>query len=124
MAANLLWAISKVRRPGQARAGHYPGAHVIAQQLADGVTEKRILLDVEGRAPVREGAEIVNAAGESRGRVTSGGFGPSSGGPVVMAYVSSAAMQSAEALFASVRGKLLPVSLRTSPFVEQRYFRG
>lgn len=124
ISANLLWAISKVRRPGQARAGHYPGAHVIAQQLADGVTEKRILLDVEGRAPVREGAEIVNAAGESRGRVTSGGFGPSSGGPVVMAYVSNAAMQSAEALFASVRGKLLPVSLRTSPFVEQRYFRG
>ncbi|WP_373095580.1 glycine cleavage system aminomethyltransferase GcvT [Zhongshania sp.] len=122
--ANLLWAISKVRRPGQVRAGNYPGAEVITQEIAAGTIEKRVLLDVEGRAPVREGVEIVSAQGAMLGRVCSGGFGPSIGRPLVMAYVSTAALAQGDALFASVRGKLLPLTVRTAPFVEQRYYRG
>jgi aminomethyltransferase len=124
VSANLLWAISKVRRPGEARAGNYPGAAVIAKQLAEGAAEKRVLLDVEGRAPVREGVEVVNAEGSVLGRVSSGGFGPSIGRPLVMAYVATKALSQGEALYASVRGKLLPLTLRQSPFVEQRYYRG
>lgn len=122
--ANLLWSISKIRRPNGERSGGYPGAEVIADQLANGVSEKRVLLDVEGRAPVREGAEIVNGDGQVLGRVSSGGFGPSIGRPVVMAYVATAALDSGQELFASVRGKQLPVIVRQSSFVEQRYHRG
>ena len=122
--ASLLWAISKVRRPGEVRAGNYPGAAVIAQHIAEGTGEKRVLLDVEGRAPVREGVEIVKADGSVLGRVSSGGFGPSIGRPLVMAYVSTAALADNEAMFASVRGKLLPLTLRKTPFIEQRYYRG
>ncbi|MDF1691655.1 MAG: glycine cleavage system aminomethyltransferase GcvT [Zhongshania sp.] len=124
ISANLLWAISKVRRPGEARAGNYPGAAVIAQQLAEGTDQKRVLLDVEGRAPVREGAEIVTADGSVVGRVSSGGFGPSIARPLVMAYVANTVLSAGDALFASVRGKLLPVALRQAPFVAQRYYRG
>jgi putative ABC transport system substrate-binding protein len=40
--ASLTWAISKVRRPGGARAGGYPGADNIAHQLAEGVLTKRV----------------------------------------------------------------------------------
>lgn len=122
--ANLLWSISKVRRPDGVRSGGYPGATVIATQLADGSAEKRVLIDVEGKAPVREGAEIVTANGEVVGRVTSGGFGPSVARPVAMAYVSTAALKAAAPLFARVRGKQLPVTRRQSSFVEQRYYRG
>ena len=40
--------------------------------------------------PVREGAEIVDAAGAVIGVVTSGGFGPSVNAPVAMGYVDAA----------------------------------
>jgi aminomethyltransferase len=41
-----------------------------------------------------------------------------------MAYVSTEALQAQEPLFASVRGRQLPVMYRPSPFIEQRYYRG
>ena len=124
ISANLLWSISKVRRPDGERSGGYLGAAVIESQLSHGTKDKRVLIDVEGRAPVREGVEIVDASGIVVGRVSSGGFGPSIGRPIVMAYVSTAALDSGDAIFASVRGKQIPLTIRQSPFVEQRYYRG
>ena len=124
ISANLLWSISKVRRPDGERSGGYLGAAVIESQLSHGTKDKRVLIDVDGRAPVREGVEIVDARGIVVGRVSSGGFGPSIGRPMVMAYVSTAAMDSGDAIFASVRGKQIPLTIRQSPFVEQRYYRG
>lgn len=121
--AGLLWAIQKCRRPGGEREGGYIGAKVIAQQLQDGVAEKRVLLDVEGRAPVREHSAIVNADGERVGEVCSGGFGPSTGGPLAMAYIACSAMEQ-QALFAELRGKKIPVAVRSGSFVPQRYYRG
>ncbi len=121
---NLKWAISKARRPDGERSGGYPGAAVVNAQWTEGGNQKRVLLDIEGRAPVREGAIIVNADGNELGIVTSGGFGPSVGRPVAMGYVSSQALEEGLALFARVRKKLIPIHLRAQPFVEQRYFRG
>src|SRR5690606_6795543 len=120
--ANLLWSISKVRRPGNARAGGYPGADVIAAQIANGVERQRVLLRPQGRQPVREGAEIINEEDAIVGRITSGGFGPSVGAPVAMGYVQSAALNGP--LFALVRGKSIPLSLQRGAFVAQRYVRG
>ncbi|NWG76488.1 MAG: glycine cleavage system aminomethyltransferase GcvT, partial [Rubrivivax sp.] len=61
--AGLSWAIQKVRRPGGARAGHYPGAAVIESQLASGPKRKRVGLIGLERVPVREGAPVVDAQG-------------------------------------------------------------
>lgn len=52
--AGLVWAIQKVRRPGGERAGGYPGARRIAQELEQGVTRKRVGLLGQERAPVRK----------------------------------------------------------------------
>ena len=54
--AGLTWAIQKVRRPGGARAGGYPGAAAIERQLASGAPNKRVGLVGLERVPVREGA--------------------------------------------------------------------
>ena len=122
--AALAWAIQKVRRPGGARAGGYPGAATIERQLASGTAQKRVGLIGLDRAPVREGAAIVDYGGGAIGRVTSGTVGPSVGKPVALAYVPSALAAPGTALEADVRGKRQPMQVATLPFTPHRYFRG
>ncbi|WP_277343846.1 glycine cleavage T C-terminal barrel domain-containing protein, partial [Pseudomonas viridiflava] len=87
--ASLLWAISKVRRADGARAGGFPGAEQIFAQQQAGVDKKRVGLVPQERTPVREGTHIVDAEDTVIGTVCSGGFGPSLGGPLAMAYLDS-----------------------------------
>ncbi len=122
--AGLLWSISKSRRPGGAKAGGYLGSAVIEQQIAEGVQRKRVGLLAQGRAPVREGAELVDADGKSVGMVTSGGFGPSLAAPVAMGYVDVAAAVTGTELNALVRGRQLPLQVAKMPFVPRHYYRG
>jgi aminomethyltransferase len=122
--ASLAWALSKARRADGARPGGYPGADIILRQLAEGVARKRVGLLVKDRMPVREGAELVDAAGGSVGKVTSGGFGPTVNGPVAMGYVGIDFAKLGTALNAIVRGKPVAVEVVKTPFTPQRYFRG
>jgi aminomethyltransferase len=122
--AALAWAIQKVRRPGGARAGGYPGAGTIERQLASGTARKRVGLVGLDRAPVREGAAIVDEGGGAIGRVTSGTVGPSVGKPVALAYVPSALAAVGTPLDADVRGKRQPMQVQALPFAPHRYFRG
>jgi aminomethyltransferase len=122
--ANLVWAMQKVRRRGGAREGGFPGADVILGQLAGGVARKRVGIKPEGRAPAREGTELLDAAGRSIGKITSGCFGPTVGGPVAMGYVAMELAEPGTALQALVRGKSVPVQVAKLPFVQQRYYRG
>ncbi len=117
--AQLNWAIQKVRRDAGARSGGFLGENVILQQVRDGVRRKRVGLRPEGRAPVRGGAQIYasEADGAAIGEVTSGGFGPSVGGPVAMGYVGTAYSEPGTRLFADVRGKRLPLDVSKLPFV-------
>jgi aminomethyltransferase len=113
-----------VRRPGGARAGGYPGAATIERQLASGTARKRVGLVGLDRAPVREGAAIVDEGGGAIGRVTSGTVGPSVGKPVALAYVPSALAAVGTPLDADVRGKRQPMQVQALPFAPHRYFRG
>jgi aminomethyltransferase len=122
--ASLLWSISKSRRADGAKAGGFPGADIIFNEQANGASRKRVGLKVEGRAPVREGAELVNAEGAQVGMVTSGGFGPSLEAPLAMGYVATDYAAIGTELHAIVRGKPLPVTVEKMPFVPQRYYRG
>ena len=121
--AGLAWAIQKVRRPGGARAGHYPGANVIEGQLTTGPAVKRVGLTGLERVPVREGTAIVDGHGHPLGRVTSGTLGPTVHEPVAMAYlaVNHAGLQ--HEVYAEVRGKRLPMRVTTMPFTPHRYRR-
>ncbi|RZS58455.1 glycine cleavage system aminomethyltransferase GcvT [Sphaerotilus mobilis] len=122
--AGLGWAIQKVRRPGGARAGGYPGASVIEGQLTQGATHKRVGLVGLERVPVREGATLHDAQGHKLGTVTSGTTGPSVNQPIAMAYVASNHAAPGSTLLAEVRGKRLPMKVVPLPFAPHRYFRG
>jgi len=120
----LVWALSKARRQDGPRPGGYPGAEVILCQLAEGAPRRRVGIKPEGRAPVREGAELTDGNGRVIGQVTSGGYGPTVGGPVAMGYVESEFAKPGTALAALVRDKPHPVAVAKLPFVPLNYYRG
>ncbi|CAM3046269.1 glycine cleavage system aminomethyltransferase GcvT [Pseudomonas floridensis] len=122
--ASLLWAISKIRRADGARAGGFPGAEQIFAQQQNGVDKKRVGLLPQERTPVREGTQIVDAQDQVIGSVCSGGFGPSLGGPLAMAYLDNRCTALDTQVWAMVRGKKVPMRVTKMPFVAQRYFRG
>ncbi|WP_417408551.1 glycine cleavage system aminomethyltransferase GcvT [Hoeflea sp.] len=123
--ANLKWAIQKVRRTGGAREGGFPGAKVILGQFDNGASRVRVGLQPAGKAPVRAGAPLFaqEAGGEAIGTVTSGGFGPSAGGPVAMGYVPSDLAATGSKIYAEVRGKRLEMAVAALPFVPSTYKR-
>lgn len=121
----LIWAIGKPRRRGGERPGGFPGADLILHQVAEkDHRRKRVGLLGEGRAPVREGAELYDAEGNHIGVVTSGGFGPSVGKPVAMGYVAIGQAAIGNVVHAEVRGKRLPMTISKMPFVTPGYYRG
>jgi aminomethyltransferase len=123
--ASLVWAMQKVRRSGGDRAGGFPGAERILDELINGASRKRVGLLPEGRAPVRGGSALFAREEGSApvGTVTSGAFGPSLGGPMAMGYVPAALAATGTRLFAEVRGKKLPVTVSAMPFVTPNYKR-
>lgn len=120
--AGLIWAIQKVRRTGGERAGGFPGAGVILDQIDNGAPRRRVGLAPEGRAPMREGTVLFDGDTEV-GTVTSGGFGPTIGAPVAMGYVPSAIAAPGTALTGEVRGKQLPLSVVKLPFTPANFKR-
>ncbi|MBT9488232.1 MAG: glycine cleavage system aminomethyltransferase GcvT [Rubrivivax sp.] len=122
--ASLTWAIQKVRRPGGARAGGYPGASVIEAHLAGGAPSKRVGLVGLERAPVREGTTIVDAHGHQLGTVTSGTLAPTVNQAIAMAYLPLDHAQPQHEVYAEVRGKKLPMRVSPMPFNPTNYFRG
>ncbi len=117
---NIAFAIGKRRR----EEGGFPGAARIARELKSGPSRLRVGLKPESRAPAREGAEIVSRDGAKIGIVTSGGFGPTLGGPLAMGYVDAAHSAAGTSVQLIVRGKPLPATVVEMPFVPHNYFRG
>ena len=124
--SSLSWAIQKVRRRGGSRAGGFPGADVILNQLDAGAARRRVGLRPEGRAPVRGGALLfaANDGGEPVGSVTSGGFGPTVDAPIAMGYLPASLSMIGARVFADLRGRREPATVVTLPFVKPRYKHG
>lgn len=117
---NIAFAIGKRRRA----EGGFPGAERILHELQEGPSRLRVGLLPEGRAPAREGTHIQSVDGKPIGSVTSGGFGPTVGGPVAMGYVDMEYADAGTELHLIVRGKAQPASVADMPFTPQRYYRG
>ena len=102
-----------------------PGADAVLKQFAEGPELKRVGLRPEGRAPMREGVELFAAesGGNRIGRITSGGFGPTVGGPVAMGYVPADMTAPGTTVYGELRGKRLPVTVAELPFVPANFKR-
>ena len=118
--ADLGFALFKRRR----EAADFPGAARILAEREQGAVTRRVGVLVEGRQPVREGASVIDADGSTVGHVTSGGFAPSVGAPIAMAYVPVAMAAPGTVLQLVQRGKVHQGTVTAMPFVPHRYFRG
>ena len=117
--AGLAWTIARRRRA----EGGFPGAAAILRQLAEGPGRRRVGIRPDGRAPARDGTAILDPAGAPIGHVTSGGFGPTLGGPLAMGYVAAAHAAVGSALSLVVRDVPRPAHVAPLPFVPTRYYR-
>ena len=135
--AGLAWLISKPRR---ARGG-FPGEEKILEQLRGGVRRKRVGLLSRG-APARANTEILDLAGHTVGRITSGGNNhhsctqqctqhytgcpsPSLGGGtnVAMGYLEDTKLcKIGTELLLNVRNKHIQTKVTKMPFVPSNYF--
>jgi aminomethyltransferase len=118
--AGLAWSIGPRRR----EAGGFPGEARIRHELKAGVARRRVGLKPAGRVPAREGTEITDEAGKPIGRVTSGGFGATAGGPIAMGYVVASAAAPGTRVNFIVRGEARPGAVVKLPFVPHRYAKG
>ena len=118
--AGLAWSIAPRRR----EQGGFPGAARIQRELKEGVARRRVGMKPEGRVPAREGTEITDESGKPIGKVTSGGFGASAGGPIAMGYVAPAAAKPGTRVNFTIRGEARPGAVVKMPFVPHRYAKG
>jgi aminomethyltransferase len=119
--ADLAWTLGKRR----IEAADFPGAETILAQMKGGAPRRRVGLRPEGRAPARAGTAIhAPDGGAAVGVVTSGGFGPTMGGPIAMGYVPPVLAAPDTRLDLMVRGKALPARVVALPFTPPRQFRG
>jgi aminomethyltransferase len=117
--AALVWSIGKRRR----MAWDFPGADRVREELAKGAARLRVGLKPEGRQPARGHTPIHAPGGAAIGEITSGGFGPSLGGPMAMGYVARDHAADGTALELMVRGKPLAARVTPMPFIPHRYAR-
>ena len=118
--ADLAWTIGKRRR----EEGGFPGHAIVMKQLKDGVSRKRVGIKPEDKAPARGHTPVADMAGATIGEITSGGFGPSVGGPIAMGYVALAHAQPGTPIQTIVRGTPRPARVVKMPFVQPNYHRG
>ncbi|MEM7424549.1 MAG: glycine cleavage system aminomethyltransferase GcvT [Pseudomonadota bacterium] len=116
--AGLIWSVGKRRR----EEGGFPGADRVQREIAGGRARIRVGIRPEGRAPAREGT-VIQKDGAEIGIVTSGGFGPTVGGPVAMGYVPFDLREAGTTIDLMVRGKALPATITKLPFAPHRYRR-
>jgi aminomethyltransferase len=121
--AALEWSIQASRKSGGSRAGGFPGAKTILDQLVNGAPRRRVGLRPEGRASIRHGAQLFRdrESANEIGVVTSGGFGPSVNAPIAMGYVAKSV--AAAQIYAELRGECVPVQQSKLPFVASNYKR-
>jgi len=119
--AGLFWSVQKHRR--SADAG-YLGAARVASDIADKTTKRLVGIRPEGRAPAREHTEVQDMDGNSIGEITSGGFGPTAGGPVAMGYVARSFAKAGTPIQLIVRGKPRLAKVAKMPFAPHNYYRG
>lgn len=116
--AGITFVVGKRRR----QEGGFPGAAHILDQIAQGSAVKRVAFTLDGRAPARHGAPVLDPSdGSALGTVTSGSYAPTVGGPIGMAYVPRRYARPGTGLAVQVRRNTLRAQVTRLPVVPHNY---
>ncbi|MBA6314855.1 glycine cleavage system aminomethyltransferase GcvT [Cellulophaga baltica] len=88
----------------------------LAKEKAEGSSRKLIAFELDERGIPRHDYEIVNAAGEKIGIVTSGTMSPSIGKGIGLGYVPKTASALGEKIYIQIRKKAIPATIVKLPF--------
>lgn len=116
VSAGLMWTVASHRFA----ARDFPGADAVLRLAADGPLVRRVGLRLDGALPARAGTDVADATGRRIGRITSGGFSPTLGVAIAMAYLETAFADSGQCVHPLVRGKALNAVVTDFPFVAHR----
>jgi aminomethyltransferase len=109
--AGLAWVIDLDDEP-------FIGREALLRVRGAGVRRRLVCLKALEKGIMRSGCAILHD-GETVGRVTSGGFSPTLGISIGMAYVPSEVAEEGTSLVVDVRGKPLPVAVVKRPFYKR-----
>ncbi|MEL6385411.1 MAG: glycine cleavage system aminomethyltransferase GcvT [Cyanobacteria bacterium J06626_18] len=100
-------------------AGEFVGRSVLESQIEQGVTQRLVGLQLEGRNIARHDY-IVQHEGQAVGIVTSGTLSPTLGYPIALAYVPTAVSKMGQTLNVEIRGKHYPAQVVKRPFYKRK----
>jgi aminomethyltransferase len=93
------------------------GRDALVAQKAAGLTRRLVGFEMVGRAPARHDYPVVDAAGATVGRVTSGSFSPTLKKNIGLAYVPVGQDKLGSALNVQIRDRAEPAVVVKTPFV-------
>lgn len=99
-----------------AEGKNFPSRAVFERQKAEGVSRKRIGLEMRDKGFARHGYPLCDESGRHIGIVTSGSISPMSKIGIAMGYVESAFAAVGTSVFVDVRGRLLKAEVVKMPF--------
>jgi aminomethyltransferase len=100
--------------------GDFIGKAALERQKAEGVTRRLVGFVMKGRGIARHDYPILDAGGQTIGRVTSGTTAPSLGVAVGLGYVPTALSDPGTMLTVDCRGKLVPAEVVKGPFYKRK----
>ncbi|MCH9697633.1 MAG: glycine cleavage system aminomethyltransferase GcvT [Gammaproteobacteria bacterium] len=121
--AGLSWVIDRNYLKNNGKRPKFPGHRLILEHIQNGTERQRIGLIASGRISVRAGTELYDDHEKLAGVVTSGGYAPSLGKPIAMAYVKQDYTETGSVLVAKTRGRAIETQVTPMPFVSHRYYR-
>ena len=119
--ADIGWVVARERLAS--KTADYPGLATIRAHHDNGAKRRRVGLISAGKAPIRRGVTVLNQAHETVGATTSGGFSPTLGQPVAMAYIDQKYAAVDTDLCVKIREREQAVRVCRLPFVPHRYYR-
>ena len=96
------------------------GREALVRLKEDGPKRLLVCLRADGRAIMRHGCAVLHS-GREAGKVTSGGYSPTLGVSIGMAFVPPELSQEGTELAVDVRGKELPVRVVPRPFYKRPF---
>lgn len=102
---------------GKSNTG-FIGAGLVREQMEDGATRVRVGVKLLDKGVAREGALILDEAGEEIGALTSGGFSPTLKAAIGQGYVPYDKAESGTKIFVEVRGRKIAAEIAAMPFVK------